>query len=115
MTCFAFRARFTNAKRKTVLRGGTNMLKILGRPRQFCDGITRRDLMAVGGLVALGSTLSLESAFAAEERRPAHAMAGKAKNVIHLYLHGGAPTQDMYDLKPSAPKEIRGEFNPIAT
>ena len=38
-----------------------------------------------------------------------------AKNVIHLYLHGGAPTQDMFDLKPNAPKEIRGEFNPIAT
>jgi hypothetical protein len=44
--------------------------------------------------------------------RPSH---GKAKHVIHLYLHGGAPTQDMFDLKPHAPAEIRGEFRPIAT
>jgi hypothetical protein len=35
--------------------------------------------------------------------------------VIHLYLHGGAPTQDMWDLKPDAPPEIRGEFSPIDT
>ncbi|MFM7056956.1 MAG: DUF1501 domain-containing protein [Planctomycetota bacterium] len=40
---------------------------------------------------------------------------GKAKSVIFLYLHGGAPSQDMFDLKPKAPREIRGEFNPIAT
>lgn len=38
---------------------------------------------------------------------------GKAKSVIVLYLLGGAPTQDMCDLKPNAPSGIRGEFNPI--
>jgi hypothetical protein len=40
---------------------------------------------------------------------------GKAKSVIVLYLLGGAPSQDMYDMKPAAPPEVRGEFNPIAT
>lgn len=40
---------------------------------------------------------------------------GKAKSVLFLFLHGGAPTQDMFDLKPDAPVEVRGEFKPIAT
>ena len=40
---------------------------------------------------------------------------GKAKSVILLYLLGGAATQDMIDLKPNAPREVRGEFKPIAT
>jgi hypothetical protein len=45
----------------------------------------------------------------------AAARPGKARQVILLYLHGGAPTQDMFDMKPAAPVEIRGEFNPIET
>jgi hypothetical protein len=40
---------------------------------------------------------------------------GKAKSVIFLYLHGGAPAQDMFDMKPKAPANVRGEFSPIAT
>src|SRR5579871_2728457 len=39
----------------------------------------------------------------------------KAKNVIFVFLLGGAATQDMYDLKPEAPAEVRGEFRPITT
>src|SRR5207248_2579493 len=50
-----------------------------------------------------------------EQRRPPGARAGKARSVLLLYLHGGAPTQDMFDLKPNAPREVRGEFKPIAT
>jgi hypothetical protein len=40
---------------------------------------------------------------------------GKAKSVMLLYLLGGAATQDMFDLKPDAAPEVRGEFKPIAT
>ena len=40
---------------------------------------------------------------------------GKAKSVVLMYLHGGAPTQDMFDMKPAAPVEVRGEFRPIST
>ena len=40
---------------------------------------------------------------------------GKARSVIVLYLLGGAATQDMVDMKPEAPSEVRGEFQPIAT
>lgn len=91
------------------------MLRLLGQPRRFCDGITRREALAAGALTALGGSFQLPHLLASDERRPATAPAGKAKNVLLLYLHGGAPTQDMFDLKPAAPVEIRGEFKPIAT
>jgi len=57
--------------------------------------------------------LSLPQVLAAEET--AATRPGKAKSVIMLYLLGGAAHQDMYDLKPLAPAEIRGEFQPIDT
>jgi hypothetical protein len=50
----------------------------------------------------------------AEQARE-HVWSGKAKSVICLYLLVGAPWQDMYDLKPKASADVRGEFNPIAT
>jgi hypothetical protein len=91
------------------------MLRVLGNPRRFCDGVTRREALTAGGLSVLGGFFNLPNLLALEERRPAGVRPGKAKNVLLLYLHGGAPTQDMFDLKPAAPVEIRGEFKPIAT
>src|SRR5207248_6288564 len=94
------------------LCGRCPMLRVLGRPRRFCDGVTRREAMTVGALSALGAGFNLPTLLASEERGAA---AGKAKSVLLVYLHGGAPSQDMFDLKPNAPAEIRGEFKPIAT
>jgi hypothetical protein len=91
------------------------MLTVLGSPRRCCDGVTRRETLAAGALTLLGGSFNLPSLFAAEVRRPAAARPGKAKNVILLYLLGGAATQDMWDLKPDAPAEVRGEFKPIDT
>src|SRR5262245_48343236 len=91
------------------------MLRMLGTPRRFCDGITRREALTAGALSMLGGAFNLPSLLALEQKRSPGARAGKAKSVLLLYLHGGAPTQDMFDLKPSAPPEIRGEFKPIAT
>ena len=91
------------------------MLNLLGNPRRFCDGVTRRQAMTIGALASLGGGFNLSSLLASEERKSASAPAGKAKNVLMVYLHGGAPTQDMFDLKPNAPTEIRGEFKPVAT
>jgi hypothetical protein len=88
------------------------MLTLLGSPRRCCDGITRRETLKAGALTALGG-FGLPQLFAAEEA--GHALPGKAKNVILLYLLGGAATQDMWDMKPNGPAETRGEFNPIAT
>src|SRR5262245_56852233 len=75
------------------------MLTIQGRAhRGFCDGVTRRDFVRIGGL-ALGG-LSLPQVLAAE------ASAGTVishKAVIMIFLAGGPPHQDMVDLKPDAP------------
>ena len=79
------------------------MLKMLGTTRPCCDGITRREPLAAGALTTLGGGFSLPGLMAAEEATDAPlAGSGKAKNVILLYLLGGAPTQDLYDLKPGA-------------
>jgi hypothetical protein len=89
------------------------MFTVLGRPQRLCDGLTRRETLKVGSLSLLGGAFNLPALLAAEERRTADAPAAKAKSVILMYLLGGAPTQDMYDLKPNAPERIRGEFKPI--
>jgi hypothetical protein len=89
------------------------MLTMLGSPRRCCDGVTRRETLRVGALSALGG-LSLGDVLRAEEAGGA-ARPGKAKSVIMLYLLGGAPHQDMYDLKPEATADVRGEFKPIDT
>ncbi|HYH68145.1 MAG TPA: DUF1501 domain-containing protein [Urbifossiella sp.] len=91
------------------------MITLLGSPRRCCDGLTRRETLTAGALTLLGGGFTLPHLLAAESRRPAGARPGKAKNVILLYLLGGAATQDMWDLKPAAPAEIRGEFRPIDT
>jgi hypothetical protein len=86
------------------------MLRVLGNPRRFCDGITRRDALTAGSLGLLGGFFGLPAPAEALPRKRA-----RAKHVILLFLHGGAATQDMWDLKPAAPVEVRGEFRPIAT
>src|SRR5262245_44440142 len=89
-------------------------LTLLGSPRRCCDGLTRRETLKAGALGVLGG-FALPELLRAEQTRPREARPGKAKSVIVLYLLGGAATQDMYDLKPSAPAGVRSEFKPIAT
>lgn len=86
------------------------MLNFQGAPRAFCDGVRRRDFLRIGAL-ALGG-LSLPELLRAESQSP---RANKHKSVIMVYLPGGPSHMDMYDLKPDAPSEYRGEFNPIST
>lgn len=83
-------------------------------PRGGCRGVTRRGLMQIGTLAALGTagSWSLPAILRAE------ATAGKTKSpksVIVIYLVGGPPHQDMFDLKPEAPREVAGPWRPIAT
>ena len=88
------------------------MLRLLGTARHCRNGLTRRETITAGALSALGG-FGLPQILRAEEQgllRDA-----PAKNVIVLYLLGGAATQDMVDLKPHAPAEVRGEFKPIST
>jgi len=87
------------------------MLKIYGNSvGKFCDGVSRRSFLEVGGL-ALGG-LSLPQILEAEESQ---GVRRNHKAIINIFLPGGPPHQDMWDLKPNAPKEIRGEFNEIPT
>src|SRR5207244_13165693 len=93
------------------LRKGSAMLRILGPGTKLCDGITRRELMRVGALSLFGSVTLPRLLRAAETKsRPSQ---GHARSVIMFNLLGGPSHQDMFDLKPSAPVEIRGEFKPI--
>ena len=89
------------------------MLTLLGRPdrqSQFCDGLNRRDFLKIGGMVMGG--LSLPQLLAAE----AQAGIGKShKAIINVFLPGGPPHQDFWDIKQDAPTEIRGEFQAIKT
>ncbi len=89
------------------------MLRILHPARSasaFCDGIRRRDFLRIGSLAFGGLTL--------RELLTAEAQAGTKnshKAVIMIYLVGGPPHQDMWDLKPNAPSEIAGPMRPTAT
>ncbi len=85
------------------------MLTIPGRRHLFCDGIGRRDFLRVG---AFGGAFTLADLIR-QEAQAAEARPRKA--AIHIVLGGGPPHLDMWDMKPDAPAEIRGEFRPIPT
>src|SRR5438105_1560106 len=90
------------------------MLTIQDAGVRLCDGVTRRDLLRVGGLglfgLSLGPLLDARRANASER---SGANAGRAKSCILLYLNGGPPQHETWDPKPNAPAEVRGEFRPI--
>src|SRR5437868_14294166 len=82
--------------------------------KDYCQGFTRRDVLGLG-LVGL-SSLTLPAILRAErEARRQGNSAPKAKNVIFIWQQGGPPHQDMWDMKPDAPDDVRGEFKPIQT
>jgi len=85
------------------------MLTLWGNQQQFCDGISRRSFLQIG---AFGAGLSLAGMLRAQA---AQGTGSSNKAAIMIYLPGGPSHMDMYDLKPDAPKEYRGEFNPIKT
>ncbi|MCA9109709.1 MAG: DUF1501 domain-containing protein, partial [Planctomycetaceae bacterium] len=89
------------------------MLRILGRKTVLCDGVTRRESLRVGGL-SLFAGMSLPRLLAATEASQGKPE-GTAKSVILFNLLGGPSHMDMFDMKPQAPVEIRGEFEPIAS
>ncbi|MFM8250399.1 MAG: DUF1501 domain-containing protein [Planctomycetota bacterium] len=89
------------------------MLNIFEQPvarQRLCNGVSRRDFLKIGSLGLGGLTLpQLLAAEAATGQRSSH------KSVIMVFLCGGPPHQDMYDIKVDAPVEVRGEFDPIPT
>ncbi len=87
------------------------MLTIYGRSTRYCDGISRRSFLKIGALgtggLTLGNLLRAEAA--------AGTSGSRQKSVINVFLGGGPPHQDMWEIKTDAPAEIRGEFKPIDT
>jgi hypothetical protein len=82
----------------------------LGMKSRYCDGVSRRSMLKLGACTLGG--LSLAQLFRAEA---AAGVGSSNKAIINIHLGGGPSHQDMFDLKPDAPREFRGEFNPIKT
>ncbi len=89
------------------------MLTVWGEERgKFCDGLSRRSFLKVGALAIGGLTLADMLRRKAQGAVDA-GVSGKA--IIMVYLNGGPSHIDLYDMKPEAPTEYRGEFKPIKT
>src|SRR6266480_4838699 len=86
------------------------MLTIWGSKQKYCDGINRRNFLKIG---AFGAGLTLADMLRMKAAANGRSSANKA--AIMIYLPGGPSHMDMYDLKPDAPAEFRGEFRPIQT
>ena len=91
------------------------MITMLGSSRKCCDGIDRRETLQAGSLAMMGSLFGIPGNIASAVNTLKPTRKSKAKNVIVLYLLGGAPTQDMFDMKPDAPGGVGGEFKPISS
>lgn len=98
------------------------MITIPGRKTYFCEGPTRRELLRIGSVGLLGLNLPhflswQKAQAAAAEANPLAGSKGfgQAKSVIMIFLQGGPSHIDIWDPKPDAPANIRGEFKPIKT
>ncbi|MCI0640133.1 MAG: DUF1501 domain-containing protein [Gemmataceae bacterium] len=90
------------------------MLGLTQQPVPLCDGLTRREWLRVGGLSTIGLSLPEVLRARAVAQSPL-ATFGRAKSCIVVFLFGAPAHQDIWDLKPNAPSEYRGEFQPIAS
>src|SRR2546423_6458433 len=96
------------------------MISIPGQPGSTCDGCSRREFLRVGGAgvlgISLGDILRLQArADTAPDSAKKKNGWGKAKSVILVFLQGGPSHIDIWDPKPDAPSNIRGEFKQIRT
>lgn len=91
------------------------MLTIFGQQenarQRSCDRLSRRNFLTIGGMGALAG-LTLPGLLAAEAKS---GVGRSHKAIINVFLPGGPPHQDMWDIKEDAPAEIRGEFKAIDT
>ena len=95
------------------------MFSIHDKPARLCDGLSRRELLRVGGLGAFGLSAGQLSSARGESLATGNPAGlpgfGKARSCIVLFLLGGPPQHETWDPKPHAPAEIRGDFQPIAS
>ncbi len=94
------------------------MLTLLGKSSRYCDGVSRRSFLTVGGLTFGAGGFGLSNILKAESSGGSGAKSTTGlghKAVINVFLAGGPPHQDMWEIKSDAPTEIRGEFRAIPT
>lgn len=97
------------------------MLSIPGETGATCDGWNRREFLRVGGAgilgLSLGDVMRLQAQSEKKTPEPSQPRNGwgQAKSVVLLFLQGGPSHIDIWDPKPDAPSNIRGEFKPIRT
>src|SRR5687767_4600982 len=92
------------------------MLTIQGPSSRYCDGVTRRGFLKIGAFSFGAMGFSLADLYRAEASTgPSTGSSSNHKAVINIFLGGGPPHQDMWEIKTEAPDGIRGEFRPIAT
>lgn len=85
-------------------------------PRRNCRStFSRRDVLRVGGLSFAGLTLADVIRLRADAAPSADVQNARPKSVIMVWMRGGPSHIDSFDMKPAAPSEVRGEFEPIAT
>ena len=95
------------------------MLSIPGQSGSTCDGFSRREFLRVGGAgllgLSLGDILGLQAHASANASDSAKGKAGwgRAKSVLLIFLQGGPSHIDIWDPKPDAPSNVRGDFKPI--
>jgi hypothetical protein len=90
-------------------------IRILGPPRRVGREWTRRETLKAGALSFFGGLFNTPALLALENSDVRVSRPAVAKSVVLLYLQGGPPTQDMFDLKLEAPVGIRSDFSRIAT
>src|SRR5438552_1181333 len=96
------------------------MIVVPGQPgKDLCDrhlGVTRRDVLRVGGSALLGLTLGrLFQLEARAAEAPKAKGGGKAKSIIMLYLQGGPSHLDLWDPKDNVPENVKSPFSAIGT
>src|SRR5262245_14661255 len=91
------------------------MLTIQGRASRYCDGVSRRGFLSIGALGVGAGALTLSDIFRLEAQGATRPAGSRHKSVIMVFLGGGPPHQDMWEIKTEAPSGIRGEFKPINT
>lgn len=85
------------------------MLRLFPVTVASCEGRSRREILEIGTVSLLG--LSWPQLLQARPTRPPT----RARSCVVIFLFGGPGQQDLWDLKPQAPAEVRGEYRPIAT
>ncbi|MEI7698770.1 MAG: DUF1501 domain-containing protein [Planctomycetia bacterium] len=88
------------------------MLNLQGSRKRLCSGITRRELLQIGGISALGLHSPFQASSEKQRRTPG---SPPARACIFLFLFGSPPQHETFDPKPLAPREIQGEMGAIDT